>query len=450
VMEDYKITTSMLILISLATVLIKNHVLLIYCMLPLIVISDFFGLIPTSFSIGDAHIRIYDIVIFVIGIKVMFFTIASKQRIYKHPAYTAIGIFLGMLLGATFVTYYRFDYEIFIGELIAFIRLLAQVSVLFLLTFSIRKARQLETSKFVDYIGYFIAGSIYLDFVLFLVGSPLGEVIVSEDIVRYFGPIGDQVGFILIFFIFKSMIDNNLASAIFLSGGLIATGTRGAIFSLAAGFFVLVFQLRKNTLITRKRVLLLFTVMSVTIGTMILINFGTMLTRFTGYHFEPGVTQRFILARLAFQVFIDNFLTGVGYTGFRYLALDYGAWQIFTERLYFSPVFLATAGNQYLQVATDGGIPTLLSFVWMMMVFLRTFKTGAMRAQGTLQSLCLSGYVWLMSLLIGNQSAAWLLPGSLISYLMWIILGLAIANEQNCPGMQRKYWRYVGMSIPSK
>ncbi len=440
-MDDYKITASVLILIFVVTFLIKNHVLLMYCMLPLIVVSDFLGFIPPLFSIGEARIRVYDFVIFVIGVKVIFSIIAQKRRIYKHPVYKPVLVFLCIMLVMTLLAYIRFDTGIFVGELTSFFRLLSQVSVLFLLIVSIKDSRQMGIARFFDYIGYSFAGLIYLDYILIMTtGTPLGEVQTTEEITRYFGIIGDQVGFILIFFILKSVIDNNLVGLIVCTGALISTGTRGALFSLVVGLIALAVVLLKGRSIKRKRVLFLITVVSVGIIIMVLGGVGTMGKRFPGYHFiDTSLSQRLILAKLSLQIFIDNALTGVGYTGFRYLALDYGAWQIFSERLYFSPIFLATTGNQYLQVATDGGIFAIMGFVWMMVVFLRTLKTSAMSASGSLKSFYLAGYIWLMSLLIGNQSAAWLLPGSLISYLMWIILGLAIANEQNLQRMERNY-----------
>jgi hypothetical protein len=40
------------------------------------------------------------------------------------------------------------------------------------------------------------------------------------------------------------------------------------------------------------------------------------------------------------------------------------------------------------------------------------------------------GYVWLFAMVIGAQTAAWLLPGSLIGYLLWLILGVALAARR--------------------
>jgi O-antigen ligase len=151
-----------------------------------------------------------------------------------------------------------------------------------------------------------------------------------------------------------------------------------------------------------------------------------MLERFLDHNnVDSGLTQRFSTVTLAVQVFMDNFLLGVGFSGFRFAAIDYGAENLFFRNLSYSPLFVASTGNQYLQVATDAGVVGLAAFLWMMRDFLRTLKRAEARVVGPLQEQTKAGYLWLLSLAIGNQSAAWLLPGSLISYLVWVSLGLA-------------------------
>jgi O-antigen ligase len=137
-----------------------------------------------------------------------------------------------------------------------------------------------------------------------------------------------------------------------------------------------------------------------------------------------------ITIELGVRVFLDNILAGVGYTGFRHIALDYGAWEMFAAQLYYSPNFIATAGNQFVQAATDGGILGLMSFGYMSIVFLRSLKKAARKTANQTHNFLLAGYVWLFSLLIGNLTAVWLLPSSLISYFLWIVLGFALLSKQ--------------------
>jgi len=148
--------------------------------------------------------------------------------------------------------------------------------------------------------------------------------------------------------------------------------------------------------------------------------------------------------KLAGLMFIDNIITGVGYTGFRHFALDYGAWNEFSSVLYFSRNFIATAGNQFLQVATDGGILGLISFGYMVIVLLRTLKKAARNTVNEYRNIFFAGYVWLLSLLLGNLTATWLLPSSLISYFLWIILGFTLLSEKKFP-IPNRYSVFLGL-----
>ncbi len=416
---------------------IPNHFVLLVCLIPLIVISDYVSLIPPLFTVGDARVRIYDLVLLVIAIKTVILIMVTKQRIYIHSVYKAVVIYMTILLCSTVVDYYKFDGALLSGEIIAFLRFLSQVSILFVLALSIRNQSQLKMSKILDYIGYFVAATVYLGFLFFAAGITFGEVIqYTEGGVRYFGPLGDQVGFVLLFFIYKTFLDRHIIGLLFLTGALLASGTRGAIVSLLIGLVVMGWSRREIISLTTKRVFGVIAVLAVFGSLMILFNVGDLRTRSTGSLDSTTLFQRFLTAKLAFRVWWDHPFIGVGYTGFRYVASDYGAFRLFAENFSSSPVhmlapaFIATAGNQYLQVATDGGIVALVSFIWMATMCLRTLKSATRYPEQGIHNLCLAGYIWLVSLLIGNQTAAWMLPASLISSLLWLVLGLAVVIDQ--------------------
>jgi O-antigen ligase len=234
-------------------------------------------------------------------------------------------------------------------------------------------------------------------------------------------------------FIFKKIIDRSWIGAVFFAGALLATGTRGAFVTLVVGVVVVLLEMRTELLLSKKKMGFLLMVLGMFVSVMVLQDFGGSRSRFLGYHLEAGLTQRLLTIKLAGLMFIDNIITGVGYTGFRHLALDYGAWNEFSSRLYFSQNYIATAGNQFLQAATDGGILGLISFGYMVIVLLRTLKKAARNTVNENRNIFFAGYVWLLSLLIGNLTAAWLLPSSLISYVLWIILGFALLSEKKLP-----------------
>ena len=409
-----------LLAVAIPSLLIPSRLLLVFC-IPALMILSFNDVISPLFSIGDADIQIFDFVFVITTLRIIGPMILRKRAVHTHPILLTIGLFLGVLLVATLLTYYRFGEEVFIGELIAFLRFLAQVSTLFLIAYSIKTTEQLTlTQNLILYIGYGIAATIYLNIVLLStdIDVKFGEVQVTEETIRYFGPLGDQIGFILLFFIYKTFIDKNLPGTLFFTGALFATGTRGAVIALTVGIIVMIFQMRYEMSRTRKKIAMGFAILAIFISFMVLQDVGGIQSRLADAHLEFGFMQRLTTIKLSLQVFLDNFLIGVGYTGFRYRALDYGAAEIFDEKLSFSPNYVATAGNQILQTATDGGILALLCLVLISMVALRTLKSAARNTTGEMRKLFVAAHVWFLSLLMGNLTAAWLLPGSLIAYLL--------------------------------
>jgi hypothetical protein len=169
----------------------------------------------------------------------------------------------------------------------------------------------------------------------------------------------------------------------------------------------------------------------IVLGILLLFDTGGMRSRLLNKElFRIGINQRLFTISLAFRVFLDNPLLGVGFTGFKYIALDYGAIEEAVEKLGgFVPNYIATASNQFLQVATDGGVIGLGAFIWIIFVISRSLRQAMENAPINQRPIFAAGYLWLWSLVIGNQTAAWILPGSLISYLLWLLLGLTISVE---------------------
>lgn len=413
--------------IILVLLILPNWLLLVT--IPLLMVLSMTSTIPPLISIGDVDIQIYDIVLIMMGFKVVT-NLLYKRQIPNHPVYSAIVVWLVILFLTTLTAFYRFGKEIFIAEIIALLRLIAQISILFLIPQLIQTSNQINiVRKSLEYMGYACAIIIYLNVILLPKGFVLGEVQATKEIIRYFGPLGDQVGFIILFFIYSQLISCNFLKTLFFWGAIVATGTVGILIAFGVGLIVLVIHTQKGGWrINKHRFLLLLIVIFIMSGILFWIDFGGLKSRLTGGSlFNFTIVTRQLTMGLATRVFLDNPFIGVGYTGFRFVALDYGAKEAFFEKIGgFSPSYIATAYNQYLQLATDGGILALASFLWMALAFLKTLKSSLNHVTGEIQNFLQTGYIWLLSLLIGAQSACWLLPGSLISYLLWIILGLAL------------------------
>ncbi|MCS3918914.1 O-antigen ligase family protein [Fervidibacter sacchari] len=379
------------------------------------------------FSVGNADIQAFDVVLFAVTVKIASTIMVRQGSVYKHQIYRTVASFLGVLLIATVLGGIRFGAEVFLAEMVALLRLGTQVVVIPLMALSVKGEGEVShVQRFLDYGGYVIVGTIFLNIWLLRIGGSLGEVQVQEGMVRYFGPLGDQVGFVLLYFIFKALMRQRLWEAVCFVVGVVLTGTRGALAALLVGLSVMLWQgffVKK-----RARWFLVMLGVCVALGIALWSDVGGMRSRFVNEkYFESGVSQRLLTASIAFRVFLDNPLIGVGFTGFRYVALHYGAVEAAVEKLGgFAPNYIATAGNQFLQVATDGGVIALGAFIWMILVISRSLRWAMEHATPNQRADFAAGYLWLWSLVLGNQTAAWILPGSLISYLLWLLLGLAI------------------------
>lgn len=379
-------------------------------------------------SVGNVDIQMFDIVFFVAAVKTVSSIIVHRRPLYGDHIWGAIAAFMGTLLVATTIAGIRFGMKIFLAEIIALLRLGTQIAVIPLIALSINGGTQVShVQRFLDLGGWFIAGSVYLSVCLFLIGIRFGEIIqTQQEIIRYFGPIGDQVGFMLLYFVFNALVRQKLLETVALGIPMILTGTRGVLLALIVGLVILLWRGYSMKYVIRQ-ILVQMTV-CVALGIGVWLNFGGIRSRLLEEKAMGSAIQRWLTASTALQVFLDNPLTGVGFMGFRFVALDYGIVEKATQELGgFSVNYIATAGNQYLQVATDGGAIALGTFILMIVVFGRTLRWAMLYSAADQRATFAAGYLWLWSLALGNQTAAWVLPGSLVSYLLWILLGLAIS-----------------------
>lgn len=406
---------------------LPSMLLLSFC-IPWLMMLSWGGYIPPLLSIGSAEIQIFDLVLVMLWIRYLVFIFLHKVRIKTHYVHFVVIMFLMILLLMTMVSFFRFGQEVFIDEVIAFARFIPQISILFLVSWIVKTpGYAYKMGQYLEWFGFSLALGVYLN----MFGIKVGEVQITERTVRYFGFAGDQLGFILPLFIFNSLLERSPLRLLYYSVALLATVTRGPLLTIAVGIAVLAWKAKERWGV-RKRLggwRVGTAVLLGLIGLWLVADIGGIAKRFTGLELELGLTQRLLTSKIALEVFLDNLLTGVGYTGFRYAAFEYGAFNIFEERIGFSPNFIATAGSQWLQVATDGGLLALLYFAWMIVALLQTLRVAADHMEEHGRTIYLSGYAWLVALVLGNWTAAWMLPGSLISYLLWLICGSAVAIE---------------------
>jgi hypothetical protein len=387
--------------------LLSNWFLLLAGIPVLIVLSSSLRLLPV-FSVGDAAIRAEDIVLFAVTLRVGVFGLRRHRRIPIYTASIAVAVFFCVLSGATLLARYRLGTVPATGEWSALLRMAAQASVSFLLVYSMQRSTDASVaSKVVDALGFAVAGTVYFSLGAHYLGLRLGEVQVSDTMVRAFGYLGDQVGFILVFFVLRHLSTGALVKASMHTAAIVATGTVGALAMFFVGLALWTVQAGRGHSGRLWRPLHSAVVLTAVVGILTAAGVGGVRTRLAGGLPEDiSAKHRSTSTRSALRVAVDHPVTGVGFLG------------------------VATAGNQYLQVAADGGMPALASFFLMVAVILRTLRSAARSLPEELRHLPNAGYLWFLSLLIGNQTAVWLLPDSLISYLLWIILGWTLAAHR--------------------
>jgi O-Antigen ligase len=390
------------------------------------------ALIPPLASIGTADIRIIDALVAIVLARIVVVGLAKRRVPRVHPAHAALAGYVGVLEILTTLHYFLFGNEAFEGQLVSLARFGIQLIAGCAMTAAVRTARDLMWARrCLDLFGYLLVGSLAIEVAAIFLGLPVpiptkpSELEASE---RFFGLIGDQVSFVFVFYILRHLLAGHLLRLGLFIAALSATGTRGALVTLAVGLVVIALQRETWRSFSRMKfaygmvlslsVVLTLTVMGLGQG---LQRFENLITREESF---DTIDQRIMTTEVALRVIADNLLLGVGYMGFPHVADAYGAEQVFET--HYNPVFIATVPDQLLQAVTDGGLFGLLALVVALAILLRTFSQAAHSMPGDLGVFLRAGYGWLWALVLGNRSAAWILPASMISFLLLLILALAI------------------------
>ena len=274
-------------------------------------------------------------------------------------------------------------------------------------------------------VGYGISASVYGSVLSHIVGGSFGEVLIFGGAgLRAFGPIGDQVGFIIALFVVMALVRRRwLAFGVHLAA-MALTGTRGAVVVLGVSLLALwIFDWKESgSLLGKWRLThgLLFicivaaVLMSPSGAYLLVRTFNSELLLSTG-------SARLGSMALGMSVFLDNPLKGVGYAGFRDVVWGYAP-----ER-YFDIVlqnYIATTSNQYLQTATDGGIIALTVLISLLALMIYNAQTASRIFRGVVSPSLMAARAWMVGIVLGNQTAVWLLPGSLVAYLLFLVAAM--------------------------
>jgi hypothetical protein len=419
---------------TILALLVPNWILL-GMIIPVFIILGIKEIIPPLIPIGTSGFQVSDVFLLIAFLK----TYALDRRtIQVHQIHMAAIIYLAILFITTTAAYVHLGEEIFSHELTALLRMGSLFSVILILSRSLHREKQIQwTIQLIDFLGYVCAASIFLDLFGILGASPVGEVAPVEGeaggINRYFGILGDQAGYIFLFFIVYNILKRNYIGAMFFIIATISTGTRGVFLSLVLTIFITgIFLYNRSDSFERYWKISFF--FFIVIFTFFSIDIGGIRSRvFETTESGSSYYQRKATVITALELFKEYPLIGVGFNGFAQMVGKVYGEGIYSEEYgHYSQRLSANASNQFLQVASDGGILALAGFLWMMMVFLRSLKRASVNVNDKQKIFFQAGFIWLIALLLSVQGACWLLPNSLISYLLFLILGLCVASLTSC------------------
>ncbi|MEA3213640.1 MAG: O-Antigen ligase [Chthoniobacter sp.] len=398
------------------------------------------GIRAVLFTVGPVDLTLADLVLLVLLGKLLFSIVCTREVAAHRSLYLALAIFVLVNFLATLAGGVKFGGAPMLRGITALARLCSEMALVPILAQTVKSIPQAR--RCVGIVLLTLGALATIQFINFFGarhGLIIGEVQGTErDALRYFGPVGDSIGSVLLLgYLCALCFSSALGAGAFL-GGILLTAGLGAIFSAGIGTVIFVcFGVRASAIraaFSRSFWLLpalgfLALVAVVTVGKPLS---RTLLDRLGQGNYANSGRQRMASVRLAGAMIADNPLTGVGYMGYEPALARYGGEKFF--QLAHPDGATANANNQFLQSLTDAGLPGLLAFGWLIVAAARLLRElAAQTGDRFLATFYLGAFLWLLAQVFGNLAAAWLIPSSYVARLLWIILGTGIAVTKLMP-----------------
>jgi hypothetical protein len=263
-------------------------------------------------------------------------------------------------------------------------------------------------------VGAICAVSILLEY--------LGVAAFEQYGTRYFGFVGDGVSWMLTFCITYFMVREKYITAVVCLLALFLTQSRGPFLPLAGAMVFLLFGSSEKRWL--QVVIVAF------IGALVVANstafseaFLETLNRFNA--FDLANSDRTATTQFSLDIFYANPIIGAGYNSHFSAYVSAGL-----SRGLGSGV-LETATSTWAQVLSDSGISGFVPFfLYCLFVALRLNDARILRNKinRDAYTAALGLGVWAVSFMFLNQSAAWLLPASKLSPLVFVAAGIFCAT----------------------
>ena len=389
---------------------------------------------------GSMNLRVVDILILMLLARTLLVVVREKKFVLDIPLYAAITLFFAVNLLASMAAGIKFGDAQLMRGLTSLIRLGAEIAVLPVIALTVTTKTQAKRC-----LGFVIALLAVLALIQFInfFGASHGVVIgevqgLERGRMRYFGPVGDSIGMVLLLGYALALCFGNLPGVALFGGGILLTAGLNAIMVTAVAtllFLLLGWRTAHvQACIQRNLVLLpLFAIGAVILGVLFFKPLAKpVLDRLDSGSAATSGKQRLASATMAGRMIADNPVLGIGYMGFESALPRYGGGQYFD--LNRRDGGTANTNNQFLQILTDSGIAGLLAFAIMMLCAARLILIITRRKDDAfLSTFYLGVFIWFCAMGLGNQASVWLVPSSYIGRLLWTVLGTAVALDQCMP-----------------
>jgi hypothetical protein len=394
---------------------------------------------PTSgipMDVGGVELSPTDVVIVVLAMRAAVELVWRKEVVIDRRLYLALGGYLLVNLLASMAAGIKFGEGHLMGCVISWVRFLSELLVLPIAAQAVRDMAGLKMCIRV-LLGTLAAVALvqFVNYAGASRGIIIGEVQgIERGELRYFGPVGDAVGVVLLLGYIAALCYANVPGAALFFGGIALTGGLGAVLALTVGtglFLVLGTRTAAVREFMRSRWWMLPLAV---VGALLVAGFfakpltQTLLGRVTTGSYKESGSQRSVSARMALAMVTDNPLLGVGYMGYERALPEYGGERYFD--LEHPDGATANANNQILQTLADGGVLGLGAFVVLMAAAGRLLWRASRIGDGFVATFFLAVFIWLLAQLFGNVAAVWLNPSAFVARILWVALGLAVAANR--------------------
>jgi O-antigen ligase len=274
----------------------------------------------------------------------------------------------------------------------------------------------LRLTRWLSSICLIVTASVYLSALFHVVGLRFGEILeFSDGTFRAFGPLGDQVGFLLVLPVLMSLVGSRPIMFGIHLGALLLTATRGAVLCVIVGMIAYLLLVATGSIrASRKR--LRWSVAAVAVGGLVWLS--PLSAVLMGRLSDPSL--RLMAMEMGISAVQDRPLLGSGFNGF-------GNSRPAVAEDWFTPAQaengLSRTMNQYIQTAADGGVVALA----FLLLFVLSTSRNALRVirwrSATPELVALQ--LWLIAVLAGNQGALWLLSNTSSGFFIFAVAGLA-------------------------